>query len=85
MSSSTFLPGLMQFPKDSINEETVELMTPYLSMEDYNLETAKKVSCLHKHVYLINMYHSVVPTHDIAILCICFTCSFSLGFIKKIP
>ncbi len=43
MSSSTFLPGLMNFPKDTINEETVELLNPYLSMEDYNLETAKKV------------------------------------------
>ena len=43
MSSSTFLQGLMNFPKDSINEETVELLNPLLSMEDYNLETAKKV------------------------------------------
>jgi dynein heavy chain len=43
MSSNTFLPGLMNFPKDTINEETVELLNPYLSMEDYNLETAKKV------------------------------------------
>jgi dynein heavy chain, axonemal len=43
MSSSGFLPGLLNFPKDSINEETVEFMHPYLSMEDYNLESAKKV------------------------------------------
>ena len=43
MNSSGFLPGLVNFPKDTINEETVELMTPYLSMEDYNLETAKRV------------------------------------------
>lgn len=43
MSSGGFLPGLLNFPKDSINEETVELMNPYFSMEDYNLETAKKV------------------------------------------
>ncbi len=43
MSSGGFLPGLLNFPKDTINEETVELMHPYLSMEDYNLETAKRV------------------------------------------
>ncbi len=43
MSSSGFLPGLLNFPKDTINEETVELLTPYLAMEDYNLETAKRV------------------------------------------
>lgn len=43
MSSGGFLPGLLNFPKDTINEETVELMQPFLSMEDYNLETAKRV------------------------------------------
>ena len=43
MSQSGFLQGLQTFPKDSINEETVELLTPYLGMEDYKLETAKKV------------------------------------------
>ena len=29
--------------QDSINGETVELLAPYLTMEDYNLESAKKV------------------------------------------
>lgn len=43
LSQSGFLSGLQTFPKDSINEETVELLSPYLDMEDYNLETAKKV------------------------------------------
>ena len=43
MSSSTFLPGLMGFPKDTINEETVELLKPYFDMEDYHLEKAKSV------------------------------------------
>ena len=43
MSQQGFLQGLMTFPKDNINEEMVELLAPYLEMEDYNLETAKKV------------------------------------------
>lgn len=43
MGGSGFLQGLLTFNKDSINGETVELLEPYLRMEDYNLETAKKV------------------------------------------
>lgn len=43
MSGGGFLQNLMTFPKDTINAETVELLEPYLSMEDFNLETAKKV------------------------------------------
>ncbi|KAL4222174.1 Dynein heavy chain 8 [Mactra antiquata] len=43
MSGSGFLQSLMSFPKDTINGETVELLEPYLRMEDYNMETAKKV------------------------------------------
>lgn len=31
------------FSQDSINEETVELLMPYLEMEDYTLENARKV------------------------------------------
>lgn len=43
MSGGNFLQALLTFPKDTINDETVELLAPYLEAEDYNLEYAKKV------------------------------------------
>ena len=43
MSQSNFLQSLQAFPKDTINDEMVELLAPYLEMEDYNMETAKRV------------------------------------------
>ena len=43
MSQGGFLQNLVNFPKDSINGETVELLEPYFQMEDYNMESAKKV------------------------------------------
>ncbi|CAF3386329.1 unnamed protein product [Rotaria sp. Silwood1] len=44
MGGGDFLNTLVNFPKDTINAETVELLQPYLLMEDFNLETAKRVS-----------------------------------------
>ena len=43
MAGTNFIGLLMTFPKDTINDETVELMLPYLEMEDYNLENARHV------------------------------------------
>lgn len=43
MSQSNFLSSLQTFPKDTINDEMVELLAPYLEMEDYNMDTAKRV------------------------------------------
>ena len=43
MANATFLSSLQTFPKDSINEETVELLATYLEKDDYNMESAKNV------------------------------------------
>ncbi|KAJ8010647.1 hypothetical protein DPEC_G00077260 [Dallia pectoralis] len=43
MQQSGFLSMLLHFSKDSITEEVVELLAPYLDMEDYNLESAKRI------------------------------------------
>ncbi|XP_065805228.1 dynein axonemal heavy chain 5 [Labrus bergylta] len=42
MQNSAFLSMLLNFSKDSITEEVVELIAPYLDMDDYNLESAKR-------------------------------------------
>ena len=43
MSQAGFLQALQDFPKDTINEEMVELMEPYFKAEDYSMENAKRV------------------------------------------
>ncbi|XP_070548103.1 dynein axonemal heavy chain 8-like [Ptychodera flava] len=43
MSAGGFLNTLLSYPKDSINEEMVELLAPYLEADDFNMESAKKV------------------------------------------
>lgn len=43
MSTTGFLAALQNFPKDTINDEVVELLDPYLSMRDYSMDTAKRV------------------------------------------
>uniref|UniRef100_A0A146LY58 Dynein heavy chain 5, axonemal n=3 Tax=Lygus hesperus TaxID=30085 RepID=A0A146LY58_LYGHE len=43
MASTTFLLQLQNYPKDCITNEMIDLLQPYFNMEDYNMETAKRV------------------------------------------
>ncbi|XP_037924624.1 dynein heavy chain 5, axonemal isoform X2 [Hermetia illucens] len=43
MASTTFLLQLQNYPKDTINDEMIDLLQPYFRMEDYNMDTARRV------------------------------------------
>jgi dynein heavy chain len=43
MSGTGFLSELLHYPKDTINDEMVELLQPYMTMEDYSTATAMRV------------------------------------------
>eukprot|EP00884_Botryococcus_braunii_P013306 jgi/Botrbrau1/21977/Bobra.0790s0001.1 len=44
MGDLNFLSALMNFPKEQITDETVELLKPYFAAPDFNYESAKKAS-----------------------------------------
>lgn len=44
MADINFLKNLRQFDSDTINDETVELLSPYLELEEFTPENAKKSS-----------------------------------------
>ena len=66
MSQSNFLTTLQSFPKDTINDEMVELLAPYLEMEDYNMETAKRVcsSNNERSKFILWQHHGVCQCLD---------------------
>lgn len=41
MSDSSFLKKLQEYPKDTINAETIDLLKPYLTYPLYTYENAK--------------------------------------------
>ena len=47
MGDTNFLNALINFPKEAITDETVELLMPYFKAQDFNFESAKKVVLPH--------------------------------------
>ena len=43
MGDMAFLTSLVKFPKEGINDETVELLLPYFNAPDFTYDAAKKV------------------------------------------
>lgn len=66
MSDSQFLSNLMNFPKEQINDETVELLQPYFSAPDFNYDSAKKASG--NVAGLCNWAEAMCSYHSVAVV-----------------
>lgn len=64
MGDLNFLGALMNFPKEQINDETVELLEPYFAAADFNFESAKKASG--NVAGLCNWAESMCTYHNVA-------------------
>eukprot|EP00002_Diphylleia_rotans_P021973 TRINITY_DN428_c1_g1_i1.p1 TRINITY_DN428_c1_g1~~TRINITY_DN428_c1_g1_i1.p1 ORF type:complete len:4548 (+),score=958.95 TRINITY_DN428_c1_g1_i1:229-13872(+) len=63
MTNPGFLTDILNFPRDQLTDEQVELMEPYLDSDDFNFHEARKafgnVGALCKWVRAMAEYHSV--------------------------
>lgn len=66
MSDSQFLNHLMNFPKEQINDETVELLQPYFNAPDFNFESAAKASG--NVAGLCNWAEAMCSYHNVAVV-----------------
>ncbi|KAI3432720.1 hypothetical protein D9Q98_004263 [Chlorella vulgaris] len=64
MGDMNFLQSLVNFPKEAINDETVELLGPYFAAPDFNFEAAKKASG--NVAGLCNWAKSMCKYHEVA-------------------
>ncbi len=64
MGDTSFLNALMNFPKEQITDETVELLQPYFSAPDFNFDSAKKASG--NVAGLCNWAAAMCTYHDVA-------------------
>lgn len=64
MSDISFLPSLVNFPKEQINDETVELLQPYFAAADFNYEAAYKAA--RSVAGLCNWSASMCTYHEVA-------------------
>lgn len=44
MGDMGFLTSLLNYPKEQIDDETIELLQPYFSAPDFNYDSARKAS-----------------------------------------
>jgi len=61
---TAFMDDLVTFPKDSITDETIELMQPYLESPLFNIDMAKKVSAVSFAICL--WIKAMISYHDIS-------------------
>lgn len=64
MGDLNFLQALLSFPKEAINDETVELLQPYFQAADFNYESARKASG--NVAGLCNWAASMCTYHEVA-------------------
>eukprot|EP00762_Andalucia_godoyi_P004467 ANDGO_08124.mRNA.1 Dynein gamma chain len=64
MNDSNFLNALMSFERDAINDETCELLAPYLEMEDFTTDLARKSSG--NAAGLCTWVRAMVTYHEVA-------------------
>lgn len=64
MGDMNFLGHLVNFPKEQINDETVELLKPYFNAPDFNYDAAKKASG--NVAGLCNWAEAMCTYHDVA-------------------
>lgn len=57
MGGMNFMGALLNFAKETINDETVELLQPYFSASDFNFEAARKVNIICIKYVLPFFYH----------------------------